>query len=100
MWKNVCRKSSASSIFPERWSTSAQSIAHSDFAANFLPLWPLFSSTANLLTENQSNAHTVCTYLPHSTIVIHLTEGLPPEPDFEDEDDFWRGQSSGKAVGE
>ncbi len=32
--------------------------------------------------------------------VILLTEGLPQEPDFEDQDDLWRGQRSGKAEGE
>jgi hypothetical protein len=32
--------------------------------------------------------------------VILLTEGLPPEPDFEDQGDLWRGQRSGKAEGE
>jgi hypothetical protein len=32
--------------------------------------------------------------------VILLSEGLPQEPDFEDQGDLWRGQRSGKAVGE
>ncbi len=31
---------------------------------------------------------------------ILLTENLPQEPDFEDQDDLWRGQRSGRAVGE
>jgi hypothetical protein len=26
--------------------------------------------------------------------VILLTDGLTPEPDFEDQDDFWRGQKA------
>ncbi len=29
-----------------------------------------------------------------------LTEHLPQEPDFEDQDDLWRGQRSRKAEGE
>jgi hypothetical protein len=32
--------------------------------------------------------------------VILLTDGLPQELDFEDQDDLWRGRRSGKAVGE
>jgi hypothetical protein len=32
--------------------------------------------------------------------VILVTEGLPPEPDFDDQDDLWRGQKIGKAVAE
>ncbi len=29
-----------------------------------------------------------------------LTEGLPQEPDFENQGDLWRGQRSGKTGGE
>jgi hypothetical protein len=32
--------------------------------------------------------------------VILLTDGLPQEPDFEDQGDLWKGQRSGKAKGE
>ncbi len=32
--------------------------------------------------------------------VILLTEGLPQEPDFEDQGDLWRVQRPGKAEGE
>ncbi len=32
--------------------------------------------------------------------VISLTEGLPQEPDFEDQGNLRRGQRSGKAEGE
>jgi hypothetical protein len=32
--------------------------------------------------------------------VTLISEGLPQEPDFEDQDDLWRGQRSGKTEGE